>query len=262
MPRRAEDVLFPLALAVSLAGHAAVPFLRWRGEREVAPQHALDEREARTPMTVRVVLQEMLRPPVLAAEAPPPVLTAEGGERRVWSVEPQAQEFTRERDAVPPPVPAPLADLEEPTTRDPEPLEELLDLPERPQERETPPPEPPSDLVPTPRDAPEPALRDQQGVSGVATEAQPDAGRNEPPDYPRRALAARMEGVVELEVEVRADGRVESVRVKVSSGHTLLDDEALKTVKRWRFTPARDAAGEAVPSVVPVPVRFRLTDRR
>ena len=41
-----------------------------------------------------------------------------------------------------------------------------------------------------------------------------------------------------LDVHVGADGRVTEVRLKQSSGSTLLDRTAIDTVKKWRFKPA------------------------
>lgn len=101
----------------------------------------------------------------------------------------------------------------------------------------------------------------QQARSGVTTKASPDERRNRPPGYPRRARAAGMQGTVEIEVTVGADGRVRRALVSGSSGHALLDDEALKAVKRWRFAPARDASGRAVADTLIVPIEFDLEDR-
>ena len=61
-----------------------------------------------------------------------------------------------------------------------------------------------------------------------------------------------------LLVLVAADGSVEEVRVQRGSGHRVLDQEALRHVRRnWRFQPAwRD--GQAVAAWASVPVVFRL----
>jgi TonB family protein len=49
--------------------------------------------------------------------------------------------------------------------------------------------------------------------------------------YPTRARRRMWEGTVELRVAIRADGEIEDVHVLESSGHRILDQEALKTVK-------------------------------
>jgi protein TonB len=106
--------------------------------------------------------------------------------------------------------------------------------------------------------------------------AQPDAGDNAESDQPlvearsdvtslnnpkpTYPLAARRQGVqgrVVLSARVRADGGCTEVRLKKSSGHSLLDEAAQSTVRRWRFVPAT-RAGRAVDSWVDVPVSFRL----
>jgi protein TonB len=58
-------------------------------------------------------------------------------------------------------------------------------------------------------------------------------------------------------VQVSASGASGAVLLKHSSGHAILDDAALQTVRRWRFIPAR--RGDApVESWVDVPITFRL----
>ncbi|GJL54212.1 MAG: hypothetical protein NPIRA02_13440 [Nitrospirales bacterium] len=49
--------------------------------------------------------------------------------------------------------------------------------------------------------------------------------------YPPLAKRRNWEGTVALRVSIRADGKIEDVRIIESSGHETLDREALKTVK-------------------------------
>lgn len=49
--------------------------------------------------------------------------------------------------------------------------------------------------------------------------------------YPTRAKRRKWEGTVELRVSIRADGEIQAVHVLESSGHTILDQEALQTVR-------------------------------
>jgi protein TonB len=58
-------------------------------------------------------------------------------------------------------------------------------------------------------------------------------------------------------VHVDASGAPAQVELKQSSGHTRLDQAALDTVQRWRFTPARQGSA-AVAGWVIVPVSFTL----
>ena len=49
--------------------------------------------------------------------------------------------------------------------------------------------------------------------------------------YPNRAKRRMWEGTVELRVSIRADGEIQDVHVLESSGHRILDQDALKTVR-------------------------------
>ncbi len=87
-----------------------------------------------------------------------------------------------------------------------------------------------------------------------------DVLRNPKPPYPLLARRRGYEGRVLLSVLVHADGAGSGVTLKQSSGHAMLDEAALDTVKRWRFLPARRGA-TPVESRVDVPIVFRLEDR-
>lgn len=79
-----------------------------------------------------------------------------------------------------------------------------------------------------------------------------------PPAYPRDAVRAGLQGTVMLRILVDVDGRPLQVIVDRSSGHRLLDREAVRHVQqRWRFEPAmRD--GRAVQAWGLVPIDFSL----
>jgi protein TonB len=80
---------------------------------------------------------------------------------------------------------------------------------------------------------------------------------NPRPSYPAKARSKGYQGRVLLVVIVSKIGRAKSVRLKKSSGHAILDQAAIKSVKKWRFRPARKN-GVPVPARVIVPVNFRL----
>ncbi|HET7217219.1 MAG TPA: energy transducer TonB, partial [Vicinamibacterales bacterium] len=78
------------------------------------------------------------------------------------------------------------------------------------------------------------------------------------PNYTADAMRARVEGIVELEIVVLADGTVGRVRVTRSLDGTFgLDQEAIDAVRRWRFEPARQL-GKPVAARVGVELSFRL----
>jgi protein TonB len=96
---------------------------------------------------------------------------------------------------------------------------------------------------------------------GVVTSAEPRYRSNPRPDYPIPSLRRREEGIVLLDVVVQPNGIPASITLNKSCGHPLLDHAALDAVRAWTFEPAR-AAGVPVSSLVVVPVRFSLSDRR
>lgn len=80
---------------------------------------------------------------------------------------------------------------------------------------------------------------------------------NPKPHYPMIAIMRKMEGVVLLRVEVLADGIVGKIEVKRSSGYRILDESALRAVKKWRFSPAT-LEGVSVKVWASIPIRFEL----
>ncbi|MCU0724438.1 MAG: TonB family protein [Planctomycetes bacterium] len=188
-------------------------------------------------------LEEVLEPPS-APEIPPPdplpeVLAEEA---------PDDESLPPQEHALPLPAPPPM-DL-------------LVEIPDRPCWRERPPappspPPPPPPPVELPRATPRPAPALASVVpAGPSRRAAPRKG-NRPPVYPAAAEAARMQGVVLLVVHIGADGAVLGVEVKRSSGFALLDREAVRAVRNWRFEPALES-GRPVAAAAELPIRFVL----
>lgn len=94
---------------------------------------------------------------------------------------------------------------------------------------------------------------------GAQAEAKPNYLKNAPPRYPEAARRAGQEGLVLLWVEVTSEGRPDSVTVRQSSGYPVLDEAALRAVKKWKFYPAKIGT-LPVASRVEVPIRFQLND--
>ncbi|MFJ5429232.1 TonB family protein [Pectobacterium actinidiae] len=87
--------------------------------------------------------------------------------------------------------------------------------------------------------------------------ANADYLHNPAPSYPDVAISRGYEGTVLLNVQVRADGKVQTIRIHQSSGYPSLDDAARDTVRRWSFVPARRGS-QPVSGWVVVPVDFSL----
>jgi protein TonB len=63
------------------------------------------------------------------------------------------------------------------------------------------------------------------------------AGRMRPPNYPSHARLNNQTGTVLVEFTVDASGKVISAYAKSSSSWPLLDNEAVRTVRSWKFPP-------------------------
>jgi TonB family protein len=86
--------------------------------------------------------------------------------------------------------------------------------------------------------------------------AHPKLVREAKPSYSRGAMKRMVQGVVYLEAIIRPDGNVGDVRV-IGSLDSELDEEAVRTVKRWKFSPAT-LEGKPVSAIVEVEMSFTL----
>ena len=78
------------------------------------------------------------------------------------------------------------------------------------------------------------------------------------PNYTPDAMRAQVEGMVELDILVLADGSVGRVNIVRSLDARFgLDQEAINAVRRWRFDPGR-RLGKAVATRVAVELSFNL----
>lgn len=114
---------------------------------------------------------------------------------------------------------------------------------------------------------PPPILGEETGAVGgvalpeptVVAPTIPRAGLSEP-TYPSAAIRGNQTGTVLLSVYVLETGHVGEVRLARSSGHSILDQSALREAKRWRFVPGtRD--GAPTPMWRSVPITFELATR-
>jgi protein TonB len=93
-------------------------------------------------------------------------------------------------------------------------------------------------------------------LPGAATE--PTLRLQVRPEYTSAALAAKMQGVVTLEVEVLPDGTVGTVRVLKSLDRVYgLDQSAIAAARKWRFMPGT-VNGRPVATIVTLVLEFNL----
>lgn len=77
------------------------------------------------------------------------------------------------------------------------------------------------------------------------------------PAYPESLEDEGIEGEVTLELLISPDGKVKSAKI-LKSDHGLFSESALRTVRKYRFTPGRLKDGSAVESLIEFTVRFEI----
>jgi len=82
-------------------------------------------------------------------------------------------------------------------------------------------------------------------------------GRRVQPEYPKRALRMRQEGVVWLHVLIDEDGKRQDIKLHKPSQYALLNQAAIKAVKKWNFDP-NVVNGRPVQSWMEIPIEFRI----
>jgi protein TonB len=96
------------------------------------------------------------------------------------------------------------------------------------------------------------AYREGNGVSS------PILIRDAKPNYTGEAMRARIQGMVVMDAVVMPDGSVGAVRITKSLDSTFgLDQEAIATVKKWRFRPGT-LQGNPVPVLIVIEMSFTL----
>lgn len=97
------------------------------------------------------------------------------------------------------------------------------------------------------------------GTVPALSNAYPLYRENPPPGYPELAREQGYEGVVLVAAEILADGRVGKALVSKSSGYAILDQSAVKAVKKWKFEPAKKA-GVPCKTWAELPIKFVIDD--
>ncbi|WP_310491337.1 energy transducer TonB [Dechloromonas sp.] len=114
----------------------------------------------------------------------------------------------------------------------------------------------PAAVVAAPVEAkPAPVAPPAEPVSQARFDA--DYLKNPAPAYPPLSRRMGEEGKVVLRVSVNAQGSADGVEIRTSSGSQRLDESAQKTVRNWKFIPAKRGES-AVQSWVLVPIIFKL----
>ncbi|KHT13721.1 energy transducer TonB [Pectobacterium carotovorum] len=199
----------------------------------------------------------------LVAAAAEPVLQAQPAEPE--PIEPDV--VTPPPELTPPPVDKPVDDnaLLPPVPEKKEPEKKPEPTPKKVAVKKNPPaptPKPQAEAVSatapiTPAPVAQKAVAQPVDAPLTPPLANADYLHNPAPSYPDVAISRGYEGTVLLNVQVRADGKVQTIRIHQSSGYPSLDDAARDTVRRWSFVPARRGS-QPVSGWVVVPVDFSL----
>ncbi|TXI78191.1 MAG: energy transducer TonB [Dechloromonas sp.] len=78
------------------------------------------------------------------------------------------------------------------------------------------------------------------GMGSVAIAGAPIPVKQDPPSYPADAARRGLEGFVEVEFVIGADGKVGSVNVLKAQPPRVFEREAVRAVKGWTFQPSSD----------------------
>ncbi|MBP2633198.1 MAG: transport protein TonB [Firmicutes bacterium] len=81
------------------------------------------------------------------------------------------------------------------------------------------------------------------------------------PNYPERDRRQNREGTVTLGFTVLADGEVSNVEILSSDCSEAMNQAAIHCVEEWQYTPARDAAGQAIAYYKKAKVTFDLENQ-
>lgn len=83
--------------------------------------------------------------------------------------------------------------------------------------------------------------------------------RMPPPSYPKSAFEQRQVGVVNLRVEVDAQGRPSDVRVLSATNPGVFDAVSIAAARSWTYRPAMKN-GKPVAAAVRIPITYAMDD--
>ena len=223
----APGLRWPAVFALALAVECSLIYL-------VLGMHA---KPAPVPAPVRamkiVTIAEAPGEPDKAPPAPPPVSPPLPHPSKPAQPKPAAPRPTTQPAKVPTPAPAPAATPQTSATPTPNSTQDT----------------PASPTAPAPKSS---ATAAPDKASGVRRGIVPLV-RIEP-DYPARALANNTEGLVVAHVTIEKDGSVSAVSIVRAQPPTIFDQEAIRALLRWKFSP-NDGG-----TVGEVELRFSLND--
>ncbi|HQR61220.1 MAG TPA: energy transducer TonB [Methylophilaceae bacterium] len=230
---RFSDYGLAWALALSVVLHAAIVAFMQPFHFDPPPQQIALEIELQQPQP----------------EPPPPPPPAAGKPKELPKPQPvQPRKPQPEPPPIRTPEPAPAPQAETPPPPPPPAVIAATPKPEEPPVF-TAPPEPPKPVGPTPQDID--AARNHYG-NLLAREFAKHK------QYPRVAQMRGWQGTVRVQLELDAAGKVISTSISESSGHEVLDQQAIEMVKKAIPLPLPPEILRNKPLTIFVPVPFKL----
>jgi len=218
---------------------AAIHLWVWQLALREAPRPDVEAK----PLPIEIQLVAPPAPKPVAPPPPPPVVAQPPPPKPAPPPEPK-----------PKPVPAPKPKPKPAPAPKPQPVPEPPPTPAPPAPAA---PAAPVVAVPAAPSAPGPVAPPAAEVPVVPAHTRATSKRNPKPEYPTIARRRGWEGKVLLRIQVGADGLPGKIEVAESSGREVLDQSALRTVKRWTFTPAMRGT-EPVDSTLTLSIVFKL----
>ena len=239
------------ALLCALAFHAALvacaAFFGWFSpDPTTLPELDLTSIDLSFSETPEETAAPATPPPQPAVEPPPPAPEPP-------TPAPEPPPIVKPLEPVPPKTPKPVVPPQAmPRPAEAKPVPKVPPKPSPdPKPQESPPPKPQPSVAIPPAPAPSQAR--------IAVDKPPVPRRRIKPEYPRGARERGEEGDVTLELDISESGTVNDVRIIASCGFAELEQAAIQTVKRARFTPAR-RGNSKVPATARLTLTFRLKD--
>ncbi|MEN5156805.1 TonB family protein [Stenotrophomonas muris] len=109
----------------------------------------------------------------------------------------------------------------------------------------------------SPRIGVEPYATAEEGAAKAGLDRPIQIDRMPPPSYPKSAFEQRQVGVVNLRVEVDAQGRPSDVRVLSATNPGVFDAVSIAAARSWTYRPAMKN-GKPVAAAVKIPITFAM----
>ncbi len=103
----------------------------------------------------------------------------------------------------------------------------------------------------------EPYATAEEGAAKAGLDRPIQIDRMPPPSYPKSAFEQRQVGVVNLRVEVDAQGRPSDVRVLSATNPGVFDAVSIAAARSWTYRPAMKN-GKPVAAAVKIPITFAM----